>query len=46
MLLRVLDTAIRNAIGNYAAVLERHCQKYPYNWFNFYDFWKSARDEF
>lgn len=39
------DTAIRNAIGNYAAVLERHCQKYPYNWFNFYDFWDSARDE-
>jgi len=24
----------------YASRLEHYCRKYPYNWFNFYDFWK------
>ena len=25
----------------FAARLEEHCRASPYNWFNFYDFWKS-----
>lgn len=25
---------------DYVAALERHCRSAPYNWFNFYDFWK------
>ncbi|MDP5239239.1 acyl-CoA synthetase [Uliginosibacterium sp. 31-16] len=38
------DAAIRAAVEKYVATLERHCRAQPYNWFNFYDFWKSARD--
>ena len=38
------DAAIRVAVEKYVATLERHCRAQPYNWFNFYDFWKSARD--
>lgn len=37
------DAAIREAMTRYASVLERHCRAAPYNWFNFYDFWESAR---
>lgn len=36
--------AIQAAICNYAVILERHCRQQPYNWFNFFDFWKSARE--
>ena len=31
--------AVREALQRYVAVVERHCRKYPYNWFNFLDFW-------
>lgn len=34
------DAAIMQAIENYAVALESYCRKAPYNWFNFYDFWK------
>ena len=34
------DAAVRDALHVYAAVLERHCRACPYNWFNFFDFWK------
>ncbi|OZA30006.1 MAG: acyl-CoA synthetase [Hydrogenophilales bacterium 17-61-9] len=34
------DAAIRTAIEAYAAGLERHCRAAPYNWFNFFDFWR------
>lgn len=27
--------------GRFAQSLERECRKSPYNWFNFYDFWKT-----
>lgn len=37
------DTAIQAAVARYAAILEQHCQAHPYNWFNFFDFWGSAR---
>lgn len=29
-------------LQTYVAALERHCRAAPYNWFNFYDFWKPA----
>jgi predicted LPLAT superfamily acyltransferase len=28
-------------VARYAAALERHCRTAPYNWFNFYDFWRG-----
>jgi predicted LPLAT superfamily acyltransferase len=31
--------AIRAAVIGYAARLEKYCLEYPYNWFNFFDFW-------
>lgn len=34
------DAAIRTAVAAYAASLERHCRAAPYNWFNFFDFWR------
>ena len=33
--------AIEAAIAAYAACLERHCRAAPYNWFNFFDFWRA-----
>lgn len=35
------DAAVRAAVHRYAALLERHCRSDPYNWFNFFDFWRS-----
>jgi predicted LPLAT superfamily acyltransferase len=32
--------AIQSAVATYAACLERHCRAAPYNWFNFFDFWR------
>jgi predicted LPLAT superfamily acyltransferase len=39
------DAAVQAAVVAYAACLERHCRATPYNWFNFFDFWrpKDAR---
>ncbi|MDP2029888.1 MAG: acyl-CoA synthetase [Thiobacillus sp.] len=34
------DVAIHAAVAAYAASLERHCRAAPYNWFNFFDFWR------
>ena len=33
--------AIETAVRAYAACLERHCRATPYNWFNFFDFWRA-----
>jgi predicted LPLAT superfamily acyltransferase len=33
------DEAIRRAVVRYAGRLESYCRQYPYNWFNFFDFW-------
>jgi len=33
--------AVRSAIERYAALLDRYCRSDPYNWFNFYDFWRA-----
>ena len=35
------QAAIEAAITRYAALLEQHCRTDPYNWFNFFDFWRS-----
>lgn len=32
--------AINAAITRYAALLEQYCRSDPYNWFNFFDFWR------
>ncbi|MHB1051832.1 MAG: LpxL/LpxP family acyltransferase [Thiobacillus sp.] len=34
------DAAIHTAVAAYASCLERHCRTAPYNWFNFFDFWR------
>lgn len=34
------NAAIQEAVLSYAACLERHCRASPYNWFNFFDFWR------
>lgn len=34
------DAAVESAVVAYAACLERHCRAAPYNWFNFFDFWR------
>jgi predicted LPLAT superfamily acyltransferase len=34
------SAAIEAAVTAYAACLERHCRAAPYNWFNFFDFWR------
>jgi predicted LPLAT superfamily acyltransferase len=33
------DGAIRGAVARYVDRLESYCREYPYNWFNFFDFW-------
>lgn len=33
------EDAIRAGVARYAARLEGYCREYPYNWFNFFDFW-------
>jgi predicted LPLAT superfamily acyltransferase len=32
--------ALKTAIQLYAEGIEKHCRNAPYNWFNFFDFWK------
>ena len=34
------EAAFEFAVADYAACLERHCRAAPYNWFNFFDFWR------
>ena len=35
------DAAVRAAVERYALLLDRHCRRDPYNWFNFFDFWRA-----
>jgi predicted LPLAT superfamily acyltransferase len=35
------EAAVKSAIRAYAAMLERNCRRDPYNWFNFFDFWRA-----
>jgi predicted LPLAT superfamily acyltransferase len=32
--------AVEEAMARYVVKLEQYCRSAPYNWFNFYDFWK------
>lgn len=34
------DEILQQAMQRYVAGIEQHCRNAPYNWFNFYDFWK------
>jgi predicted LPLAT superfamily acyltransferase len=36
--------AVRAALVRYAGLLEKYCRSDPYNWFNFYDFWRGAHE--
>ena len=36
------EAAMQSLLDKYVAALERHCRAYPYNWFNFYDFWDES----
>lgn len=38
---RQRDTEIAKAMGHYAHRLEHYIRQAPYNWFNFYDFWRD-----
>jgi predicted LPLAT superfamily acyltransferase len=38
---RARDAAVREAVERYAALLDRYCRRDPYNWFNFFDFWRA-----
>jgi predicted LPLAT superfamily acyltransferase len=33
--------AVQAAVTRYAALLEHFCHAAPYNWFNFFDFWRA-----
>ncbi|HZW12982.1 MAG TPA: acyl-CoA synthetase [Noviherbaspirillum sp.] len=33
---------IERAMARYAQLLEHYCHRAPFNWFNFFDFWRSA----
>lgn len=39
------EAAVEAAIVRYAAILERYCRSAPYNWFNFFDFWRAPREQ-
>jgi predicted LPLAT superfamily acyltransferase len=36
---RTRAAAIEDAVRRYATRIEYYCRRYPYNWFNFLDFW-------
>jgi predicted LPLAT superfamily acyltransferase len=38
------DAAVERAMVRYAVLLDRYCRSDPYNWFNFFDFWRERAD--
>ncbi len=36
------EEASREALLRYVRLIEQHCLKSPYNWFNFFDFWQEG----
>jgi predicted LPLAT superfamily acyltransferase len=36
------EAALRELAARYATRIEHYCRQYPYDWFNFYDFWSPA----
>jgi predicted LPLAT superfamily acyltransferase len=41
---RQRDAAVHAATERYAALLEKYVCSDPYNWFNFFDFWRGGND--
>jgi len=39
------EAAVEVAIRRYARLLEKYCHSEPYNWFNFFDFWRGPHGE-
>lgn len=37
------EAAVAQAVAAYAARLDALCRAHPFNWFNFYDFWREDR---
>jgi predicted LPLAT superfamily acyltransferase len=35
------NAVVRAAVERYAALLDQYCRSHPYNWFNFFDFWRA-----
>ena len=33
--------AVQAAMARYAVLMEQSCRSAPYNWFNFFDFWRA-----
>jgi len=33
--------AVDAALARYVALLDRYCRAAPYNWFNYFDFWRN-----
>ena len=34
------DLILEQSLTRYVQRLEHYCRLFPYNWFNFYDFWR------
>jgi hypothetical protein len=34
------EAAVQAAVESYAALLDRYCRSDPFDWFNFFDFWR------
>jgi predicted LPLAT superfamily acyltransferase len=39
------EAEVQRAIDRYAVLLERYCRSDPFNWFNFFDFWRVQSDQ-
>ena len=39
------DAEVHRAIERYAALLDRYCRSDPFNWFNFFDFWRGPANK-
>jgi predicted LPLAT superfamily acyltransferase len=39
------EQASQLALQRYVQLIEQHCLAAPYNWFNFFDFWKTSAQE-
>jgi predicted LPLAT superfamily acyltransferase len=35
------DIAVKNAMHEYATLIDYYCRSAPYNWFNFFDIWQT-----
>ena len=39
------EAEVHRAIERYAEVLDRYCRSDPFNWFNFFDFWRDQSNK-